>query len=177
MVFILFFRHLRWIFFAYNKNTLCGIVRRLNDHRSCTGRKDQEHFFFLFLIFHPKLLFLILIHIWSSVDFSLIIFTNIETRYLLKCSNHYVSKTGCVLRWFISFLTANLMRDDEDKKTCKRRMMVWLSYKILEELSQTPLGTKYSGFILKEKTLKLAKPVLYILKVSSFCQWTAGKNW
>lgn len=46
MVFILFFRHLHWIFCAYNKNTLCGIVRRLNDQQSFTGKKDQEHFFF-----------------------------------------------------------------------------------------------------------------------------------
>lgn len=81
-----------------------------------------------------------------------------------------MAKTECVLRWLISFLTMNLVRDDEDKKTLKRKMMVWLSYKRLEELGQTPLGTKYSGFILKEKTLKLAKPDVYLLKVSSCCE-------
>lgn len=64
----------------------------------------------------------------------------------------------------------NLVRDDKDKKTSKRKTMVWFSYKSLEELSQTPLGTKYSGFILKEETLKLAKPVLYLLKVSPCCE-------
>lgn len=53
------------------------------------------------------------------------------------------------------------MEDDEDKTTFKRKMVVWLSYKILEELSQTPLETKQSGFILKEETFRLAKPVLY----------------
>lgn len=64
----------------------------------------------------------------------------------------------------------NLVRDDEDKKTLKRKMMVWLSYKRLEELGQTPLGTKYCGFILKEETLKLAKPDVYLLKVSPCCE-------
>lgn len=81
-----------------------------------------------------------------------------------------MAKTECVLRWLISFLTMNLVRDDEDKKTLKRKMMVWLSYKRLEELGQTPLGTKYSGFILKEETLKLAQPDVYLLKVSSCCE-------
>lgn len=109
------------------------------------AEKDQEHFFSV-SDFSPKTLILTL----STVSFSLIILTNIETRYFLKCSNNYISKTECVLRWLVSFLSMNLVRDDDNKKTCKRKMMVWLFYKTLEELSQTLLGTKYSGFILKK---------------------------
>lgn len=49
--------------------------------------------------------------------------------------------------------------------------MMWLlfSYKSLEELSQTRPGKKKSGFVLKEETLKLAKPVLFLLKLSLSC--------
>lgn len=116
-----------------------------------------RNIFFSVSDFSPKTLILIL----SSVDFSLIIFTNIGTRYFLECSNNYISKTECVLRWLISLLTVNLVRDDEDKKTFKRKMVVWLSYKTLEELNQTPLGTKHSVSILKEELAKPACPVSF----------------
>lgn len=88
MVFILLFRHMHWIFCEYNKSTLCGIVIRLNNWiiSSHLQAERTRNIFFLFLIFHPRVMFLILClrtYLMSHTFF---------THYTHKCWNQVPSQ-------------------------------------------------------------------------------------
>lgn len=180
MVFILLFRHMHWIFCEYNKSTLCGIVIRLNNWiiSSHLQAERTRNIFFLFLIFHPRVMFLILClrtylmshtffthythKCWNQVPFQMF--------KSLDCQNWVCSKMAYILshyefgeRWWGQ---ENFEEEDD-------------GVALLQEVGGTrsnSLGTKYSGFILKEETLKLAKPDVYLLKVSSCCEnwWEAS---